>query len=262
MKYKHYVANYILNPPHELSVAVIGCGGTGSQVLTSLGRMNYALKQLGHPGLRVVAYDADVVTAANCGRQLFSEQEIGHNKAECLITKLNMYFGTQWDSRAEMYTEKSVGANIIISCVDTISSRLAIKKALESTRYNQEKNYYWLDFGNTQETGQVILGTSGQNIAQPKRKRNCVGILPCVTDEFDFSKAKDKDSGPSCSLAEALNRQDLFVNSALAQIGMALLWKMFTKGILEYRGAYMNLGTMKVNPIRIEKHEKYVTQHH
>lgn len=46
MKYKHYVANYILNPPHALSVAAIGCG-----------RMNYALRQLGYPGLQVTAYD-------------------------------------------------------------------------------------------------------------------------------------------------------------------------------------------------------------
>ena len=91
MKPKHYVANYILNPPHELSVAVIGCGGTGSQVLTALGRMNYALRQLGHPGLQVAAYDADIVTEANCGRQLFAEQEIGHNKAEVLTTKLPGY---------------------------------------------------------------------------------------------------------------------------------------------------------------------------
>ena len=84
---RHYVHNYILNPYHELTVNVIGCGGTGSQVLTALGRMNYALKKLGHLGLHVTAYDGDIVTAANCGRQLFSEQEIGCNKAEALITK-------------------------------------------------------------------------------------------------------------------------------------------------------------------------------
>ena len=224
--YRHYVDNYILNPTHQLSVVVVGCGGTGSQVLTSLGRMNYALQQLGHPGLHVIAYDADIVTEANCGRQLFSPIEVGRNKAEVLVTKLNMFFGTKWESRSEMFTEHSGNGNIIVSCVDNVASRLAIKKGLKKRGYDYEKCYYWLDFGNAQKTGQVILGTS-ENVAE--------------------------HSGPSCSLAEALTKQDLFINSTLAQIGMALLWRMFTNGVLEYRGAYLNLVTMKVNPIRIQK---------
>ena len=94
MKKVHYVNNYLLNPYHEVTVSLIGCGGTGSQVLTSLGRISYALRQLGHPGLYVTAYDGDIVTEANCGRQLFSTQEIGYNKAEVLVTKMNMFFGT------------------------------------------------------------------------------------------------------------------------------------------------------------------------
>ena len=74
-----------------------------------------------------------------------------------------------------------------------------------------------------------------------------------MTDFFDLKKVNEKDSGPSCSLAEALNKQDLFINSTLAQIGMALMWKMFTKGVLDTQGAFLNLETMKVNPIKIDK---------
>jgi hypothetical protein len=76
-----------------------------------------------------------------------------------------------------------------------------------------------------------------------------------VTDFFDLKKVNEKDSGPSCSLAEALTKQDLFINSTLAQIGMALMWKMFTKGMLEIQGAFLNLETMKVNPIKVERYE-------
>ncbi len=257
MKYKHFVHPYILDPSHPLSVALIGAGGTGSQVLTSLGRMNYALRELGHPGLQVIAYDADIVTPANCGRQLFSPIEVGRNKAEVLVTKLNMFFGTNWESVPEMYDYESEHTNIVISCVDTVKARLTIKETLEkgsmrgSYGYDTSKNYYWLDFGNTQSTGQVILGTM-KDLSSGKKKTN-VGKLRCVTDFFDLTKVNDKDSGPSCSLAEALNKQDLFINSTLAQIGMALLWKMFTKGVLEYQGAYLNLESMKVNPIKVER---------
>lgn len=249
---KHYVDNYIINPSHQLTVILIGCGGTGSQVLTSLGRMDYALQQLGHPGLHVTVYDPDVVTQANCGRQLFAENEVGFNKAELLVTKINMFFGTQWESRPERYGKDSDTANIVISCVDTAKARLQIEKRLKGrSGYDTKHLYYWLDFGNNATTGQVVLGTVGKQIPQPKNKQDCVGYLKSVTEVFDLSKVNDADNGPSCSLAEALSKQDLFVNSTLANIGMALLWKMFKYGVLDMHGSFLNLDTMKVNPIKL-----------
>lgn len=255
MKYRHYTHNYVLDPPHELTVNVIGCGGTGSQVLTSLGRMNYALRKLGHPGLLVTAYDGDIVTEANCGRQLFSEQEIGRSKSEVLVTKLNMFFGTKWDSVPEMYGENSETANITISCVDTVQARKEIGFRLKQCGlYDRNSVEYWMDFGNTVDGGQVIIGTAGRNHEQPANRRKCVGFLPSVNDMFDLSKVSDRKSGPSCSLAEALTRQDLFVNSTLANVGMSLLWNFF-KGVVDIHGAYVNLRTMNVNPIKVGKHE-------
>ena len=256
MKYKHFVHPYILDPAHPLTVALVGAGGTGSQVLTSLGRMNYALRELGHPGLHVKVYDADIVTPANCGRQLFSPIEVGRNKAEVLTTKLNMFFGTSWESIPEMYDVNTEHTNIVISCVDTVASRLAIEENLERPSklgqrgFDMQRNYYWMDFGNTQSTGQVILGTMRD--IRNGNKRSDVGKLRCVTDFFNLKKVNEKDSGPSCSLAEALTKQDLFINSTLSQIGMAILWKMFTKGVLDVHGAFLNLDTMRVSPIKVE----------
>jgi hypothetical protein len=78
-----------------------------------------------------------------------------------------------------------------------------------------------------------------------------VGYLPKITEMDGYTQVRDEDSGPSCSLAEALERQDLFINSTLAQLGCDLLWKMFRHGKLEHRGLYLNLGTMRVNPIPV-----------
>lgn len=254
---KHYVHNYLLNPYHELTVNVIGCGGTGSQVLTALGRMSYALKKLGHPGLFVTAYDGDIVSAANCGRQLFSEQEIGCNKAEALVSKLNFFFGTKWESVSDFYKEDSDHANITISCVDTAKARLLIRKGFNGASNNycndECRPYYWLDMGNLADRGQVVLGTiAKRKIEQPKKGKDCVDMLPDVTELFDLKAIKEKDQGPSCSLAEALTKQDLFINSTIANLGMALLWKMFSLGVLDMHGAFLNLTTMKVNPIMIK----------
>ena len=96
MKKIHYTDNYLLSPHHPVSVHVIGAGGTGSQVATNLARMDMALRALGHPGLHVTVFDPDTVSEANIGRQLFSESEIGLNKAVALVTRINRFFGSTW----------------------------------------------------------------------------------------------------------------------------------------------------------------------
>ena len=107
-------------------------------------------------------------------------------------------------------------------------------------------------FGNTQTTGQVVLGTVPKKIKQPASKLyETVNSLKVITRMVKYARVKETDSGPSCSLAEALERQDLFINSTLAQLGCGILWKMFRNGVIEHNGLYLNLDTMKVNPIII-----------
>ena len=109
-----------------------------------------------------------------------------------------------------------------------------------------------MDFGNTQTTGQVVMGTVPKKIKQPASKLyETVSSLKVITRFVRYARVKEEDSGPSCSLAEALDKQDLFINSTLAQLGCNILWKMFRNGMIEHHGLYLNLETMKVNPIRI-----------
>ena len=109
---------------------------------------------------------------------------------------------------------------------------------------------YWMDFGNTQTTGQVVVGTIPKRIRQPASALyETVGSLKVITRLVKYARVKEEDSGPSCSLAEALEKQDLFINSTLAQLGCNILWKMFRNGMIEHHGIYLNMETMKVNPI-------------
>lgn len=251
----HFVDSYILSPYHPLTVNVIGAGGTGSQVLSALARINSALLQLGHPGIHVTTYDGDIVTKANLGRQMFMPTEIGMNKAVCLTTRINRFFGFGWDAVDCEYPDKDkTVANITITCVDSVRARISIGEFLrnnkDKTGRDEVKPYYWLDFGNTADSGQVIIGTV-KEIMQPFSQRyEGVGKLPCVDEMFDLTQVNDDDSGPSCSLAEALKKQDLFINSTLTQLGCNILWKMFS-GSLDIHGAYLNLRSMKVNPISV-----------
>ena len=249
----HFADNYIINPRHRVTVDLVGAGGTGSQVISTLARIDYALYKLGHPGLYVTIHDDDIVTEANIGRQLFSATDVGLNKANVLATRINSFYGTDWEANPSRYDAcTGVHANITITCVDNVASRIQIGRGLRTKiGVDHQKALYWLDFGNQLDRGQVVLGTLGK-IKQPKSKQyKTVCELKCVDQMFDLSKVDETESGPSCSLAEALRKQDLFINSFLAQTGCALLWKLLYEQCIDMQGAYVNLSTMKVNPIKI-----------
>ncbi len=45
--------------------------------------------------------------------------------------------------------------------------------------------------------------------------------------------------------------QDLFINGTIARLGANILWKLFREAVITHHGAYLNLETMKTNPIII-----------
>ncbi|WP_234733420.1 PRTRC system ThiF family protein [Tellurirhabdus bombi] len=255
----HYLPATMLAPPNPITVNLIGAGGTGSQVLTALARMNLSMYELGHPGFQVTVWDDDVITGANLGRQLFAKSELGLAKAVALINRTNRFFGTNWKANISKYTPKRIaGASLTISCVDTVSARLDIAKTLRSAvrqygEYHRDCPKYWLDFGNDQFTGQVILATVG-TLKQPKSKKyRPVGSLPFVTDLYgeELAKGEATTNTPSCSLAEALEKQDLFINSTLANMGSSLLWSLFRNGMTENRGFFLNLSDFRTQPLKV-----------
>src|SRR6202049_995798 len=82
-----------------VKVAVVGCGGTGSAVISGLPHLHQALLAYGHPsGLSVTALDGDRISATNCVRQPFSASEIGLFKSVVLINRLNLFWGLEWEA--------------------------------------------------------------------------------------------------------------------------------------------------------------------
>lgn len=259
----HIVNKELLQPYNPVTINLLGAGGTGGQVLTALARINQALVALNHPGLFVRLFDDDTVSRANLARQLFTTAELGLPKAVALINRVNRFFGTNWKALTDKY-DKQYGqsgengyATVTIGCVDTVQARVDIAHILK-TIHKGMNNYrsqplYYMDFGNSRETGQVILSTIGK-IKQPdSRQYRTVDTLPMVTDEFGelLSASENGDNTPSCSLAEALTKQDLFINSALANVGASLLWQLFREGMLFNRGFFLNLKDFRTQPLKV-----------
>jgi len=258
----HFTDPYLINPTNPITVNLIGAGGTGSKVLTALMEMNHSLTVLGHAGLSVRLWDDDIVTSANLGRQRFAPCETGLHKSVALINRANRFMGTDWKAETVKFEKDPLGrfpknmqAVIYISCVDSVRSRFEIAHILNghsNRRHHRDAPRYWMDFGNSQHTGQVVLSTVGE-IPQPKSEKfETVAKLPFVTEEFGelLMQSEAVDVAPSCSLAEALEKQDLFINSALAQMGCSLLWNLFRQGMTENRGFFLSLKNFHTQPLK------------
>ncbi len=255
---KHYLDSIIAESNHHITVNLIGAGGNGSHMLTNLAILSSALVRLGHQPLFVRTFDDDIVADHNVGRQAFSRSDIGRNKAEVLTSRCNRYFGTQWSAVpfrfGVEYPLYDLSANFTISCVDSVQSRTEIFHHLREITNNNAKNdiayrrpVYWLDIGNSARYGQVILGTI-VNAKQPA-KSNGVSKLKHFFDEY--RDVKDDPDEPSCSLAESLFRQDLFINKIMATYAADLLWNLLHNFVIYNRGIYVNLETLKTTPIPV-----------
>lgn len=71
-----------------------------------------------------------------------------------------------------------------------------------------------------------------------------------ITEEVDYAKSR-KRIGTKLFSRGSFGKQDLFINSTLAHIGCDILWRMFKEGKTLYRGAYVNLETLKVTAIPV-----------
>lgn len=259
----HFCANYLINPTNPITVNLIGAGGSGSQMLTELARISHSLTALGHAGLQVFLYDDDIITEANMGRQMFAPCEVRLKKSDALISRINRFYGFGWKAVTTRYEPQmrqrlpdQGRANITISCVDTVKARFGISEILkqlaEEERHSRNRPFYWMDLGNASDTGQVLLATVCTEKQPNSERYQPVAHLPMVTDEYrEMLEAQVDNNEPSCSLAEALEKQDLFVNSTLANLAASLLWKLLRSGMTDKRGYFMNLSEGRVNPVLV-----------
>ena len=236
-------------PAHWLrkpvKICLIGVGGTGSEVLASLARIDYAIRELGHPGLHVTAWDGDVVERPNIGRQAFYPADLGHNKALVSIQRINYLYGRDWVAMPRMFIidQEQRGYwdyDLLITSVDVAQFRADLAKCAN----NRHTNCLWLDTGNGESTGQVILGRLGHANENPVK-------LPSVFDFYPELDGMVDNNTPSCSMEEALANQDLPINRAIANVAMQLIWSLLRQGGLDYQGAFIDIRKGTQTPVNI-----------
>jgi PRTRC genetic system ThiF family protein len=246
---EHRIVKELLSK--RVHVHLAGVGGNGAQMAACLARLDIAMRALGHPhGLFVTAIDDDVVSEANVGRQMYSPADVGQLKAAVTIHRINLFYGLDWQCspcKIEQYWERCRGggqrvADVLVSCVDSKAARRAMHEYVSGNpRY-----HYWLDLGNREFDGQVVLGQP-PSVTDPVR-------LPCVTELFPelLADGEPEDALPSCSLRLSLASQGLFVNDFAVRYASQLLYELFSQGRLANQGAIFNTHSLQSRPIAID----------
>lgn len=243
----HNLSPDLLRRP--VRVLVVGCGGNGSAITAGLPYLHQAMLVHGHRGgLEVTLMDGDVVSATNCVRQPFSQAEIGHWKAVVLVSRVNLFWDLNWHAAPQYFSSSTSvdRVDIVIGCVDSRAARGDIAEKVTGQRSGVS---YWLDLGNHSAGGQFVLGQplNWVNKRAATRLRTAAELFPEVVEP-----SLDNDGQPSCSAVEALERQEPFVNPALANHALALLARLFRHGEITHHGAFVNVAGSRVQPIGVD----------
>ncbi len=209
--------------------------------------------------------DADTVSPTNCVRQPFGASDIGQNKATILVNRINFFHDLRWNSHEEFFSKETrplsnssyfdSSIDFVISCVGTRAARREMHEAFNSKTSPWCKVRYWLDIGNNASNGQFVLGQPLNDVNRRSKER-----LRTVTELFPSIMDTSKGEGPlpSCSAAEALERQEPLINNVLATSALAMTTRLLRYGTLNHHGAFYNAesGRSVAMPIDPELWEK------
>jgi hypothetical protein len=76
------------------------------------------------------------------------------------------------------------------------------------------------------------------------------GLAELYSEVID--PALDDDNEPSCSAVEALERQECFVNTVLAQHTLALLARLFRYGQISHHGGFVDIAHSRAVPLAVD----------
>lgn len=234
----------------KTKVVIIGAGGTGSELISQIFKINYTLIELGSAGLDVTLIDDDVVSATNIGRQAFYPFDISMPKSKTLIDRFNTFGNLKWKYVVERITcanirERIPDNSVVFTCVDNPISRVTVGEHL---KMRPNSGVIWIDGGNGQASGQVVLGT------YEIRSDLLYTRLPSVYDLYG-EQLKEQEYVPteSCSHVEAIRSQTLGVNNAIALQMTQLFWQLVREGEIQAHGAIVDLKSFTVNALPIDQ---------
>jgi len=221
---------------NNFTVTVVGCGGTGGFVADGLCRVLPSRADL-------VLVDHDVVEERNLIRQNFSIDDLSKYKSEALAQRLASRY-----RRPVAYSVLPIGMleirlpGLVIGCVDNgLARRDIAKKVKHSLVPPYGFISWWIDAGNGQNYGQVVVGNHPEVAYFEEDK--CLALpMPTVQRPELLSQAPAPT--PGCAQIE----QGPTINQAIATVVVEVARRLI-EGSCTWMQLYLDLEAGTLHPV-------------
>ena len=229
-------------------IALVGCGGTGSLIARHLARILWDMQQRGLQTPCVRFIDFDTVESKNVGRQLFSPQDVGSNKAVALMRR---YTAIPEPVDVERHFERGGMGTLVIDAVDNHHARCQIADLSATT----------ISCGNFRDSGQVCIG-NGQDrervLHALDHAEDTFRTLPNAYLLFPQLLEPEPDSEPdvqtlSCGDLVALGDQHLLINDVVANTAATYIYKLLHRQPIETFVSFIGLSPLTIRSIDITR---------
>jgi PRTRC genetic system ThiF family protein len=240
---------------HIQTITIVGIGGTGAQIARSVARIVFDMRQARMQIPKIVLIDPDKVELKNVGRQLFTEADIGQNKAYIMMRRLNMALGLDITAIDRPVDKSNIGDGwntLVIGAVDNHLARIEIA----------ENSRLWIDAGNHKAAGQVVIGNSG-SIASIKHEikqsngssynymPNAALLFPGLLEPEPPAPEPAPDA--SCADLVATREQDLLINDWLSVVTSQYTYKLLHRQLINTFITFVGADDLVVRSVPITK---------
>ena len=227
-------------------VSLVGCGGTGGHAAESLCRILPSYSEL-------ILIDHDRVEERNLARQNFTRSELDGLKSEVLAKRLSQKFG-----RGVGYSTLPVSMvnlpspGLVIGCVDNGIARREIEKKAWASFQNSYYQYpsWWVDAGNGDSYGQVIIGNGRQVSFDDKQPEVCWELPMPTIQRPDLLKQAPRER--SCA---EIDEQNPTINLVMAALVVDVVRRII-EGTCPWSQLYLDLEAGALTPVYITPQKK------
>ncbi|MHC5756037.1 MAG: ThiF family adenylyltransferase [Nostoc sp.] len=212
----------------RIEFMLVGCGGTGSHCAYTIARLMYAINITGKTA-SATFIDFDVVEEKNIVRQLFCPGDLGRPKSNVLAHRLSLSMGLDigainkpFDvSMLEINKGRGLNLIVVVGCVDNAQARIELAKSLDLNIPGYTYRVLWIDGGNHEQSGQVLLGNTAtfqdlHSYAFPINSGFCVSLPSPVLIHPELLIDEPEPVRHNLSCGELAASQSLSVNFRVA----------------------------------------------
>jgi hypothetical protein len=232
-----YTLNNDFATRFRYQVAVVGCGGTGGFVAEGLCRILPS-------NVPLLLIDHDRVEERNLLRQNFFREDLGNLKSEALAKRLSRKYGrpVAYSTMPVSFTPLGYSA-LVLGCVDNGLARRDIARKFANV--SSPPPAWWIDAGNGENFGQVLIGNSnGPAQYRKDEKGERVYYMPLPTQQRPELL---RQQPPARSCAEVAE-QGPTINQSMAVLVVEVTRRLIA-GTCPWIQLYLDMNTGILQPV-------------